>query len=49
MRFPHDAKKSENSVDSKQSISRAHHSASLRLALHPKNPTLRPVQLPDLG
>ncbi|PTR08371.1 hypothetical protein C8R32_10570 [Nitrosospira sp. Nsp5] len=25
------------------------HSASLRLALHPKNRTLRPVQLPDLG
>ena len=25
------------------------HSASLRLALHPKNHTLRPVQLPDLG
>ena len=29
--------------------SRSHHSASLRLALHPKNHTLRPVQLPDLG
>ena len=29
--------------------SRAHHSASLRLALHPKNRTLHPVQLPDLG
>jgi hypothetical protein len=28
---------------------RSHHSASLRLALHPKNYTLRPVQLPDLG
>ncbi|SOD40538.1 hypothetical protein SAMN06298226_0809 [Nitrosovibrio sp. Nv4] len=28
---------------------RSHHSASLRLALHPKNRTLRPVQLPDLG
>jgi hypothetical protein len=25
------------------------HSASLRLALHPKNRTLHPVQLPDLG
>ncbi len=25
------------------------HSASLRLALHPKNRTLPPVQLPDLG
>ncbi len=25
------------------------HSASLRLALHPKNHTLHPVQLPDLG
>ncbi len=25
------------------------HSASLRLALHPKNCTLHPVQLPDLG
>jgi hypothetical protein len=25
------------------------HSASLRLALHPKNYTLRPVQLPDLA
>ncbi|SCX39153.1 hypothetical protein SAMN05720354_102144 [Nitrosospira sp. Nsp1] len=25
------------------------HSASLRLALHPKNRTLLPVQLPDLG
>jgi hypothetical protein len=25
------------------------HSASLRLALHPKNHTLRPIQLPDLG
>ncbi len=25
------------------------HSASLRLAPHPKNRTLRPVQLPDLG
>jgi len=25
------------------------HSASLRLALHPKNRTLRPVQLPFLG
>ena len=24
------------------------HSASLRLALHPKNHTLHPVQLPDL-
>ena len=29
--------------------SRSHHSASLRLALHPKNHTLRSVQLPDLG
>src|SRR5687768_16947595 len=28
---------------------RSHHSASLRLALHPKNRTLHPVQLPDLG
>ena len=28
---------------------RSHHSASLRLALHPKNHTLHPVQLPDLG
>ena len=28
---------------------RSHHSASLRLALHPKNYTLHPVQLPDLG
>ena len=27
----------------------SHHSASLRLALRPKNRTLRPVQLPDLG
>jgi hypothetical protein len=25
------------------------HSASLRLALHPKNRTLHPAQLPDLG
>ena len=25
------------------------HSASLRLALYPKNRTLHPVQLPDLG
>ena len=25
------------------------HSALLRLALHPKNRTLHPVQLPDLG
>jgi hypothetical protein len=25
------------------------HSASLRLALHPKNRTLHPVQLPGLG
>ncbi len=25
------------------------HSASLRLAMHPKNRTLHPVQLPDLG
>jgi hypothetical protein len=25
------------------------HSASLRLALYPKNHTLRPVQLPELG
>ena len=25
------------------------HSASLRLALHPQNRTLYPVQLPDLG
>ena len=29
--------------------SRSHHFASLRLALHPKNHTLRPVQPPDLG
>ena len=29
--------------------SRSHHSASLRLALHPKNRTLHPVQLPDSG
>ena len=29
--------------------SRSHHSASLRLAPHPKNRTLHPVQLPDLG
>ena len=29
--------------------SRSHHSASLRLALHSKNRTLHPVQLPDLG
>src|SRR5579871_3589623 len=29
--------------------SRSRHSASLRLALHPKNRTLHPVQLPDLG
>jgi hypothetical protein len=28
---------------------RSHHSASLRLALYPKNRTLHPVQLPDLG
>jgi hypothetical protein len=28
---------------------RSHHSASLRLALHPKNRTLHPVQLLDLG
>src|SRR4051812_29825848 len=28
---------------------RSHHSASLRLALHPKNRTLHPVQLPGLG
>ena len=28
---------------------RSRHSASLRLALHPKNHTLRPIQLPDLG
>ena len=28
---------------------RARHFASLRLALHPKNRTLHPVQLPDLG
>ena len=28
---------------------RSHHSASLRLAPHPKNRTLHPVQLPDLG
>jgi hypothetical protein len=29
--------------------SRSRHSASLRLALHPKNRTLHPVQPPDLG
>jgi hypothetical protein len=29
--------------------SRSHHSASLRLALRPKNHTLHPAQLPDLG
>jgi hypothetical protein len=29
--------------------SRSRHSASLRLALHPKNRTLHPVQLPGLG
>jgi hypothetical protein len=29
--------------------SRSHHFAALRLALHPKNHTLRAVQLPDLG
>jgi hypothetical protein len=29
--------------------SRSRHSASLRLVLHPKNHTLHPVQLPDLG
>jgi hypothetical protein len=29
--------------------SQSRHSASLRLALHPKNRTLYPVQLPDLG
>ncbi len=28
---------------------RSHHFASLRLALHPKNRTLRPIQLPDIG
>ena len=29
--------------------SRSHHSASLRLALYPRNRMLHPIQLPDLG